>query len=151
MHEMFLLFCKTLCIYLLYFRWEFDHKEDADRSIPYQLQRLFLHLQVSINYKHKTNIINNNYDLKQRVILSYVYWWCSISHKIKLEEWGANLLPSDYEADVLNIWLKAWIPSQVASSLPILIGILQWFKGYKFNAGYSRFIVTLHPQPVDFG
>ncbi len=31
--------------------------------------------------------------------------------------------PSDYETDVLTIWLKAPSASQVASSLPILIGI----------------------------
>ncbi len=36
-----------------------------------------------------------------------------------MEEWGVNLLPSDYKAYVLTIWLKAWTVSQVASSLPI--------------------------------
>ncbi len=35
-----------------------------------------------------------------------------------------SLLPFDYEADVLTIWLKAGAANQVASSLPILTGIL---------------------------
>ncbi len=54
-----------------------------------------------------------------------MYWNISldnISHKVKLEK---NLLPSDYEADMLRtIWLKAWAAIQVANSLPILIGVL---------------------------
>ncbi len=48
----------------------------------------------------------------------------SKSYKVKLDEWGANPLLSDYEADMLTIWLKAQAASQAASSLPILIGIL---------------------------
>ncbi len=32
--------------------------------------------------------------------------------------------PSDYEANTLTAWLKAWAASQAASSLSILIGIL---------------------------
>ncbi len=58
-----------------------------------------------------------------------LYWnisHCNISHKVKLEEWAVNPLPSDDEADVLTNWLKAWHVSQAASSLPILIGKLQY-------------------------
>ncbi len=60
------------------------------------------------------------------ILLSWNISHCNgnISHKVKLKGWGANPLPSDYEADGLTIWLKAWAASQVASSLPILIGIL---------------------------
>ncbi len=36
------------------------------------------------------------------IYLTVIY----ISQKEKLEEWGANPLPSDYETDVLTIWLK---------------------------------------------
>ncbi len=54
----------------------------------------------------------------------------NISHKVKLEEWGTNPLPSDYEADMLTIWLKARAVSQAASSLSILIGILQYITSY---------------------
>jgi hypothetical protein len=36
------------------FRWEFDGSEDeAIKSIPYQLQKLFLQLQVSCNNSSK--------------------------------------------------------------------------------------------------
>ncbi len=51
---------------------------------------------------------------------------CNMSYKVKLKEWGVNLLLSDYEADMLTIWLKAQTASQVASSLPILTGILHF-------------------------
>ncbi len=36
-----------------------------------------------------------------------------------------NLLPSDYEVDMLTICLKAQTATQIGSGLPILIGILQ--------------------------
>ena len=35
-------------LYVFYFRWEFDDKGDPNLSIPYQLQRLFLQLQVCV-------------------------------------------------------------------------------------------------------
>ncbi len=61
------------------------------------------------------------------------YW--NISHnvriikyyKVKLEEWGLNPWPSDYEADTLTAWLKIGAASQAASSLPILIRILHYY------------------------
>ncbi len=68
--------------------------------------------------------------------LLWKYYWnisqCNISHKVKLEEWGMNLLLSDYEADVLTIWLKARTASRVASSLPILLGILHYNQMFLF-------------------
>ncbi len=54
---------------------------------------------------------------------------CNNSYKVKLEEWGINPLPSDYEAVVLTIWLKAWTAGQVDTNLSILIGILHCHNG----------------------
>ncbi len=49
-------------------------------------------------------------------------------------EWGMNPQPSDYEADMLIIWLKAWAASQ-AASLHILTGILHFCQP-SWNAAY---------------
>ncbi len=51
---------------------------------------------------------------------------------LKLEKWGMNQLPSDYEADMLTIWLKAWTASHAASSLPILIELFYTSKHHVF-------------------
>ncbi len=52
---------------------------------------------------------------------------CNISHHVNLE-WDVNLLPSDYEVDMLTIWLKTQTANQVASRLPILTWILYYGK-----------------------